>query len=64
VLEGGYDLVGLAGGMTSVLTAFAQPAQPLPAIAPLPQHLVARAAIEGTLAAHAAAGHPIPAATR
>jgi len=59
VLEGGYDLDGLAGGMSSVLTAFAQPAQPLPALAPLPTNLVARAAIEGTLAAHAAGGHPI-----
>ncbi len=60
VLEGGYDLDGLAGGMTSVLTSFAQPAQSLPALAPLPANMVARAAIEGTLAAHAAGGHPIP----
>ncbi|MBA3452721.1 MAG: histone deacetylase [Deltaproteobacteria bacterium] len=64
VLEGGYDLDGLAGGMTSVLTAFARPAEPLPEIAPLPANMVARAAIEGTLAAHAAAGQPIPPATR
>lgn len=61
VLEGGYDLDGLAGGMTSVLTALTQPAAPLSEIAPLPINMVARAAIEGTLAAHAAAGHPIPA---
>jgi acetoin utilization deacetylase AcuC-like enzyme len=60
VLEGGYDLDGLAGGMTRVLSAFARPAEALPAIAPLPGHPVARAAIEGTLAAHAAAGLPIP----
>ena len=64
VLEGGYDLEGLAGGMTSVLSAFAQPAEPLPAITPMPTNLVARAAIEGTLAAHAAGGSPIPAAER
>ena len=60
VLEGGYDLDGLAGGMTEVLAAFAAPAQPMPPIAPLPANMVARAAIEGTLAAHAAAGHAIP----
>ncbi|HMG53139.1 MAG TPA: histone deacetylase [Kofleriaceae bacterium] len=60
VLEGGYDLDGLGGGMTAVLSAFAGPAQPLPAIAPLPTHLVARAAIEGTLAAHRNAGAAIP----
>ncbi len=60
VLEGGYDLTGLAGGMTSVLSAFTRPAAPAPALAPLPSHPVARAAIEGTLAALAAAGAPIP----
>jgi acetoin utilization deacetylase AcuC-like enzyme len=60
VLEGGYDLDGLAGGMTNVLSAFARPPEVLPPIAPLPLNLVARAAIEGTLAAHAAAGVPIP----
>jgi acetoin utilization deacetylase AcuC-like enzyme len=62
VLEGGYDLDGLAGGMTRVLSALVAPASTPPALAPLPQHLVARAAIEGTLAAHANAGVPIPAA--
>ena len=66
VLEGGYDLDGLAGGMTRVLSTLVAPSgAPLaiaPAIAPMPQHPVARAAIEGTLAAHAAAGVPIPAA--
>ena len=63
VLEGGYDLAGLAGGMTQVLSAFAAPASTMPPLAPLPTHLVARAAIEGTRAAHAAAGLPIPEAT-
>jgi acetoin utilization deacetylase AcuC-like enzyme len=60
VLEGGYDLDGLGGGMTAVLSAFADPAEPLPAIAPLPAHVGARAAIEGTLAAHKNAGAAIP----
>jgi acetoin utilization deacetylase AcuC-like enzyme len=62
VLEGGYDLDGLAGGMTAVLGALTQVTEP-PAIAPLPATgTLARAAIDGTLAAHAAAGSPIPAA--
>jgi acetoin utilization deacetylase AcuC-like enzyme len=60
VLEGGYDLHGLGGGMTAVLQAFADPAEPLPAPVAMPTHIVARAAIEGTLAAHAAAGVAIP----
>jgi acetoin utilization deacetylase AcuC-like enzyme len=60
VLEGGYDLDGLGGGMAAVLSAFYGPAQPLPPIAPLPTHMVARAAIEGTLAAHRNAGAAIP----
>jgi acetoin utilization deacetylase AcuC-like enzyme len=60
VLEGGYDLDGLGGGMTAVLSAFADAPQPLPAIAPLPGHMVARAAIEGTLTAHRDAGAAIP----
>ncbi|MEO7096340.1 MAG: histone deacetylase [Polyangiales bacterium] len=60
VLEGGYDLDGLSGGMTRVLSAFSAPASPLPPLAPLPENMVARAAIEGTLAAHAAAGVEIP----
>ncbi len=60
VLEGGYDLDGLGGGMTAVLSAFTGPVEPLPAIAPLPAHIVARAAIEGTLAAHRNAGAAIP----
>ena len=60
VLEGGYDLDGLSGGMTRVLSAFAAPTATMPAFAPLPDNLVARAAIEGTLAAHAAAGVAIP----
>lgn len=63
VLEGGYDLDGLAGGMCEVLAAFVAPSMSLPASAPLPANLVVRAAIEGTRAAHAAAGHPIPAAS-
>jgi acetoin utilization deacetylase AcuC-like enzyme len=60
VLEGGYDLDGLGGGMTAVLSAFAEAPRPLPALAPLPTHMVARAAIEGTLAAHRDAGAAIP----
>jgi acetoin utilization deacetylase AcuC-like enzyme len=57
VLEGGYDLDGVGGGMAAVLGAFADdiaPAAAEPVIAPLPENPVARAAIEGTLAAHAA----------
>ena len=34
VLEGGYDLDGLAGGMTGVLAALARPAQPPPGARP------------------------------
>ena len=65
VLEGGYDLDGLAGGMTATLAALVGPAQQMPAIAPLPDDTsLARAAIEGTLAAHRAAGSPIPEASR
>ena len=60
VLEGGYDLDGLAGGMTRVLSAFAAPGVIITSVAALPDNPVARAAIAGTLAAHAAAGHPIP----
>ena len=61
VLEGGYDLDGLAGGMTQVLTALlAQRADRPEPIAPLPVAGSARAAIDATLAAHAASGHPIP----
>jgi acetoin utilization deacetylase AcuC-like enzyme len=63
VLEGGYDLDGLGGGMAQVLSAFTEAVEPPAAIAPLPSHLVARAAIEGTLAAHRAAGAAIPDAT-
>jgi len=63
VLEGGYDLDGLGGGMTAVLSALTAPAEPMPAIAEMPAHIVARAAIEGTLAAHRNADAPIPAAT-
>jgi acetoin utilization deacetylase AcuC-like enzyme len=66
VLEGGYDLDGLGGGMTAVLSAFAGPAEPLPPLVPLPTHMVAKAAIEGTLAAHrnASAAIPDPTTTR
>jgi acetoin utilization deacetylase AcuC-like enzyme len=65
VLEGGYDLDGLAGGMTAVLetlTAPAPEAGPPPPLAPLPTAGSVRAAIDATLAAHAAAGVAIPAA--
>jgi len=61
VLEGGYDLTGLAGGMTEVLTAFTSPSPPPEPTAPLPTAGGVRAAIDATLAAHAAAGAPIPA---
>jgi acetoin utilization deacetylase AcuC-like enzyme len=60
VLEGGYDLDGLGGGMTRVLSAFTDAVEPPLEIAPLPSHIVARAAIEGTLAAHRGAGAAIP----
>jgi acetoin utilization deacetylase AcuC-like enzyme len=61
VLEGGYDLHGLAGGMTATLAALTGPAVALPPIAPLPAtDTLQHAAIAGTLAAHAAAGTPIP----
>ena len=58
VLEGGYDLHGLAGGMTQVLQALVGPPAPH-VIAPLPGGGGVRAAIDATLAAHAAAGVPI-----
>jgi acetoin utilization deacetylase AcuC-like enzyme len=60
VLEGGYDLEGLGGGMAAVLSAFTAAPAPLPELAPLPAHLGARAAIDGTLAAHREAGAAIP----
>ncbi len=65
VLEGGYDLEGLAGGMTEVLTALTAPAGAVggsaasAVVAPLPVAGGVRAAIDATLAAHAAAGVPI-----
>jgi acetoin utilization deacetylase AcuC-like enzyme len=63
VLEGGYDLDGLAGGMAAVLASLTEPAAARPPTpAPLPEPgTLARAAIDGTLAAHAAAGVAIPA---
>ena len=56
VLEGGYDLDGLAGGMTATLAALVEPApKPIEPV-PLPaEGTLARAAIEGTLAAQAEA---------
>jgi len=60
VLEGGYDLVGLAGGMTAVLEALVEPAGGPQPLAPLPEVGGARAAIDATLEAHANAGVPIP----
>jgi len=56
VLEGGYDLEGLAGGMTQVLSALVDPVAAHQALAPLPASGSVRAAIDATLAAHAAAG--------
>ncbi len=61
VLEGGYDLDGLAGGMTGVLEAMTGKTPDPEPLAPLPApDQLARAAIDGTLRAHAAAGVPIP----
>lgn len=55
VLEGGYDLDGLSGGMTSVLTELSAPTvTPEPAIALPAPGTLARAAIDGTLKAHGA----------
>jgi acetoin utilization deacetylase AcuC-like enzyme len=63
VLEGGYDLDGLAGGASATLDALtADDVAPEPLV-PLPMPgTLARAAIDGTHAAHAAAGRAIPAA--
>ena len=56
VLEGGYDLDGLAGGMTATLAALVEPVSSPIETVPLPApDTLARAAIEGTLAAHAEA---------
>jgi acetoin utilization deacetylase AcuC-like enzyme len=61
VLEGGYDLDGLSGGMTAVLRELTAPSVTAESIAPLPpDNRLQRAAIEGTLRAHANAGLPIP----
>jgi len=61
VLEGGYDLDGLGGGMTATLDALTGATPDAAPIAPLPPgDRLARAAIDGTLAAHAAAGVAIP----
>ncbi|MCX5743912.1 MAG: histone deacetylase [Proteobacteria bacterium] len=61
VLEGGYDLDGLAGGMTNVLAVLKRPALEPIALTPLPAFTgsvagLARAAIDATLAAHHAHG--------
>ena len=61
VLEGGYDLDGLAGGMSKVLSTFVAPALLADAPAPPSRNPVVQAAIDGTRAANAAAGLPIPA---
>jgi acetoin utilization deacetylase AcuC-like enzyme len=60
VLEGGYDLDGLAGGMQQVLATFTATTMDEDLIAPPPQNPVVQAAIDGTRAAHAAGGAPIP----
>jgi acetoin utilization deacetylase AcuC-like enzyme len=61
VLEGGYDLDGLAGGMTAVLQTLTTPLDALPALVELPKvGMLAKAAIEGTLQAHEEALVPIP----
>ena len=57
VLEGGYDLEGIAGGVRATLNALVQPAPSSLPVEPMPAPgTLARAAIDGTLAAHAAAG--------
>jgi acetoin utilization deacetylase AcuC-like enzyme len=62
VLEGGYDLDGIGGGMAATLEAMLAPSLAPHEVVPLPApQTLARAAIDGTLAAHAAAGVPIPA---
>ena len=58
LLEGGYDLDGLAGGMVATLEAFVAPVETAPIVA-LPSGL-ARAAIDAARAAQAAAGNPLP----
>jgi len=64
VLEGGYDLAGVSGGMTCVLNELTQPAsRAIESIVPMPAAGSVRAAIDATLEAHAAAGHPILALT-
>src|SRR5262249_30609419 len=55
VLEGGYDLDGLAGGMTETLDALLADQAVVDPVAPMPSGMLQRAAIEGTLAAHKAA---------
>jgi acetoin utilization deacetylase AcuC-like enzyme len=61
VLEGGYDLEGLGGGMAATLAAFVTRTPEMIAEAPLPAaDTLARAAIEGTLAAHRQLGRPAP----
>ncbi len=60
VLEGGYDLDGLAGGMTATLAALTADAVAPEPVQAMPAGL-ARVAIEATLAAHAAAGRPLDA---
>jgi acetoin utilization deacetylase AcuC-like enzyme len=53
VLEGGYDLEGLGGGMTATLNALVAASPPVITPVALPaEGTLARAAIEGTLAAH------------
>jgi acetoin utilization deacetylase AcuC-like enzyme len=53
VLEGGYDLDGLGGGMTATLNSLIAETPLVITPAELPAHdTLARAAIEGTLAAH------------
>ncbi len=60
VLEGGYDLDGLAGGMQAVLATFVADESANDPPAPPTRNPVVQAAIDGTRAAHAAAGVAIP----
>jgi acetoin utilization deacetylase AcuC-like enzyme len=61
VLEGGYDLTGIADGVTELFEALVGPPGEPERAAALPgEDTLARAAIDGALAAHAAGGHAIP----
>ena len=62
VLEGGYDLDGLAGGMTAVLAALPRPPRRSPTIAPLPAGHASRAPRSRARSPRTPPRPPIPAA--